>query len=271
MKRKVIPLYPHKYAPPPPPTYDIFDVHHLELERVNMIREASMDVLNNPSKMEVSLLPQLGLNNEVIEEFPESLSEYFGQGLQFWQYPNQFSKYLCKISEYNINSYLEIGVRHGGTFIITVEYLNRFNKINKAIGIDIADNVSLDDYKEKYNNSIEFYKIGSNTSIFKNYIKESSGFDLALIDGDHTYWGVRGDFEALQDHVNMFVFHDISNFACPDVNDFWTELKYSYKYQYNFYEFTDQYKSIYDTGRYYLGLGLMVDKGFEFNNKKRNQ
>ncbi|MER3498603.1 MAG: hypothetical protein C4308_08210 [Chitinophagaceae bacterium] len=60
--------------------------------------------------------------------------------------PNQFSKYLVKLSQYTIHSYFGIGVRHGGTFIITIEYLNRFNQIKKAIGVDIDYSTGLKQY-----------------------------------------------------------------------------------------------------------------------------
>ena len=248
-----------------PPTYDILDVQSLDLSMVNRIRELPKETLEDPLKMEVEVLPQLGLNKEVLEEFPESLHSFCGQGLFHWQYPNQFSKYLVHLSKYKISSYVEIGVRHGGTFIITLEYLSRFNKIEKALGIDIANNVSLPEYKEKYRNEIDFWQIDSHHKRFKRFIRnKSGGYSLALIDGEHTYWGCRQDFELLKDFTNIIVFHDISNYVVPEVRDFWVELKRSCHDQFNFYEFTDQYESIADKGRCYLGIGVMVDKGFDF-------
>jgi len=246
--------------------YNIFDIHSLDLSKVDDIRGLPKDLLIDPKRLEIEVLPQLGLNNEVVNEFPESLSGFFGSGLQYWQYPNQFSKYLVHLSKYKIESYLEIGVRHGGTFIITLEYLNRFNKVKRALGIDIADSSgSLNEYKEKYNPNIEFMRVESQNRLFKRSLEEKhKGFDLALIDGDHSYWGCRNDFEALKELAHIIVFHDICNYAVPEVNDLWIELKDELSSEFNFYEFTDQYKSIQDKGEYYLGIGVMVDKGFDF-------
>jgi len=65
---------------------------------------------------------------------PDELYQFCGRGLHYWQYPNQFSKYLVRLSQFKVESYLEIGVRHGGTFVITVEYLSRFHPLKCAIG-----------------------------------------------------------------------------------------------------------------------------------------
>jgi hypothetical protein len=32
-----------------------------------------------------------------------------------------------ELASHRVENYLEIGVRHGGTFVITVEYLSRFH------------------------------------------------------------------------------------------------------------------------------------------------
>lgn len=247
------------------PTYDIYDVKGLDLSMIDKIRNAPESTLKDPIKLETELLPQLGLNNEVICEFPEGLHPFCGKGLFHWQYPNQFSKYLVHLSQYKIESYIEIGVRHGGTFIITLEYLSRFNGIKKALGVDLADNVSLPIYRDEYRKEVEFWQSDSHHLRFKKFIREKSGgYNLALIDGEHTYWGCRKDFELLKDYANILVFHDISNSAVPEVRDFWVELKHNCSDEFNFYEFTDQYQSIVDKGSYYLGIGVMVDKGYDF-------
>jgi len=247
------------------PTYDVYDVKNLDLNMIDKIREAPLSTLQDPLKLETELLPQLGLNNEVLVEFPPSLYPFCGQGLFHWQYPNQFSKYLVHLSKYKIESYIEVGVRHGGTFIITMEYLSRFNNIKECLGVDIANNVSFDDYKNGYRKEADFWQIDSHHLRFKKFIREKEKrYNLALIDGEHTYWGARKDFELLKDYTNIIVFHDISNSAVPEIKDLWVELRTNCSDQFNFYEFTDQYKYIADTNLYYLGIGVMVDKGYDF-------
>ena len=65
------------------------------------------------------LLPTFGMNDEILNEMPAEFSEHFGKGVKFWQYPNQFAPYLKHLSTLKIDSYLEVGCRWGGTFILT--------------------------------------------------------------------------------------------------------------------------------------------------------
>src|SRR4051812_34363485 len=97
----------------------------LELDRIARIHARSLVELADPRTLE-ALVCELGLNDEGIEELPAHLHPWCGQGLRIWQYPNQFSRYLAALAGRRIASYLEIGVRHGGTFVATVEVLGRF-------------------------------------------------------------------------------------------------------------------------------------------------
>src|SRR5438552_14457625 len=97
----------------------------IDLERTTWIRDAPLQDLAQADKLE-KLLLDLGLNDEGMDEFPSVLHPFCGLGLRIWQYPSQFSKYLVQLSGLQVRSYLEIGVRHGGSFVATVELLNRF-------------------------------------------------------------------------------------------------------------------------------------------------
>lgn len=234
----------------------------INLSFVNLIREKSLDYLSNSQLLELELLLQLGLNKEKIfqYQFPQELDNFCGYGLFCWQYPNQFSKYLVQLSKFKIESYLEIGVRHGGTFVITVEYLERFQPLKKAIGIDICYCPSLVEYK-KINPKIDFLQIDSTSDKFKKFIQESEGFDLVLIDGDHDEILCRNDFKTVKDKANIIVFHDIVNVECPGVVKVWNEVKEKYAEKYKFFEYTDQYKSVYQrTQQKFLGIGMAVRK-----------
>jgi cephalosporin hydroxylase len=79
-------------------------------------------------------LPALGLHEA--GTWPEHLLRFQDLGIQSWQCPSQFSRYLANLSGRRIDSYLELGISHGGTFIITSEYLRRFNSSVPAVGID---------------------------------------------------------------------------------------------------------------------------------------
>ncbi len=232
----------------------------VDLLRLNLIREKDLDYLVNPENLEKDLLPKLGFNNERLYQFPPELYSFCGQGLFCWQYPNQFSKFLVHISRYKIESYLEIGVRHGGTFIIINEYLKKIQPLKKSVGIDICYSPSLIKY-QKINPKINFLQINSTSEKFRKYLEAAGDFDLVLIDGDHDEAPCRQDFETVKNYAKIIVFHDIVSNVCPGVVKVWQEVKNKYADQYDFFEFTDQYESVFiRTGEKFLGIGVAVKK-----------
>src|SRR5437763_12100894 len=110
----------------------------IQLSRLELIRERDPGWLADPANLEHELLPALGLCHDP-RVYPEHLRPALGRGLKHWQTPNQFSRYLTTLARYPISRYLELGVWHGGTFVITVEYLARFNSLAQATALDIYD------------------------------------------------------------------------------------------------------------------------------------
>jgi hypothetical protein len=181
----------------------------IDLSCINLIQKCDINKLTNQEYLELELLPALGFNNELLHEFPDKLYKFCGNGLLHWQYPNQFSKYLILLSKLKISTYLEIGVRHGGTFVITTQYLDRFHPIKKALSVDINECKSLNNYHE-LNNNFSFIKSNSQSPEFKESIKDQR-FDLTLIDGDHEENGCRNDFNLMKNKSNIIVLHDIKS------------------------------------------------------------
>ena len=212
----------------------------MDLSRIDLIKESKIEDLKDIFYLE-NLIVKLGFNNENLLEQPNIVKENIG-GLLIWQYPNQFSKYLCLLSKYKITSYIEIGCRWGGTYVLTNEYLKLFNNIDKSIAVDIIDSPVINYCL--LNNNTQFIKINSQSDLFKNYIKNNF-FDLIFIDGDHSYTGVKTDYEITKNNGKIFVFHDIISTVCPGVVKFWSELKINEKDNYDFFEFTEQYIEVY--------------------------
>jgi hypothetical protein len=237
------------------------DARPIDLSRVELIRAAPIERLSDPAWIEHDLLPALGFNDELLEEFPTELLPRTGEGLLHWQYPNQFSKYLVELSRHRIESYLEVGVRHGGTFVVTTEYLKRFRPLRLALGNDLLPMPGLEPYARS-EPEVELLRGSSHGPRFWLTARRRGPFDLVLIDGDHTEEGCRRDFELLRDQARLIAFHDIASEVVEGVPTVWCEIKERYADRYDFVEFTDQYGDVHErTRNQYLGLGLVMPKG----------
>jgi hypothetical protein len=229
----------------------------LDLSKIRWIQEASLDDLKNAVYLEEVLIPILGFNNEILHEQPQVVKEN-GGGLLIWQYPNQFSKYLCLLQKQSISSYIEIGSRWGGTFVLTTEYLKRFNNVEKSVAVDIISS-PVEEYCN-LNSETTFKKCNSQSDEFKEYMINNF-FDVIFIDGDHSYAGVKNDYEISKESGKIFVFHDIVSDACGGVVHFWNELKEKEKSKYDFFEFTEQYNDVWNTNHQkFLGIGVAIKK-----------
>jgi len=228
----------------------------MDLTRVHLIKESNLEDLKNNDYLE-NLIIDLGFNTENLREQPKIVKDN-GGGLLIWQYPNQFSKYLHLLSQHKIQSYIEIGCRWGGTFVLTNEYLKMFNSVNKSVAIDIIDSPVLSYCIS--NDESQFIKVDSQSQEFIDYMN-NNWFDLIFIDGDHSYNGVKNDYEISKNKGKIFVFHDIVSYVCPGVVQFWNELKNSETDTYNFFEFTEQYEDVWkNTRQQFLGIGVAIKK-----------
>lgn len=245
-------------------------VHRIQLERfkrhnrprriddssLRLIREASLDDLRDAAWLEHELLPHLGLNDEEIHEFPQALYPYCGKGVLHWQYPNQFSKYLAHLADQPITSYMEIGVRHGGTFLITIEYLSRFNDLRKAIALDLCDAPFLRENLAHRPNA-RFRALNTELRRFQRLVEREAPLDLVLVDGDHSEHGSQHDLDVVKPHTRTVVLHDIVSSVCPGVSAVWNRLREQEVNVWDFVEFTDQYDEVLQRqGAAYLGIGF---------------
>jgi len=224
----------------------------LELGRIQRIRDASPEQLSRPGQLEALML-ELGLNDEGMNELPAELHPHCGDGLRVWQYPIQFSPYLRRLSQLRVRSYLELGIRHGGSFVLTVEWLDRFRPLDFAVGVDIIPCPSMAEYKT-LNPRSEFACVNTQSPAFTALLERLGPIDLVFIDSHHEEDQCRRELHSLMKVANMIAFHDVSNVGCPGVCAVWEEVKAMEHYE--CFEFTDQYAGLGP----YMGIGLAVKK-----------
>jgi cephalosporin hydroxylase len=163
------------------------------------------------------------------------------------------ARYLAGLAAKNIKSYMELGVRHGGTFILTVEYLSRFGNLESAVAVDLVETTNLRSYSSTTPNVT--YIIDSSASERVKQAIESRKWDLVLIDGDHSFLGCLYNYIAVRNNARLVVLHDIVNDSCPGVQSVW-QLACNVLPDHLITVYADQYLEVYNrTGRHYLGIG----------------
>jgi len=234
--------------------------YDIDLTRLDVIREADADQLVDQAWLESGLIPKLGVNPDHFQYFPRQLEHCTG-GLHAWQYPSQFAPYLCLLARLPIKSYVEIGTRHGGSFVTTCEYLKRFQPLDWALGADLYKVPALERYAQTHD-WVQTY-VGSSQSARFAKLMERNHLDLVLIDGDHTERGCWSDTQLMLPRSNILVLHDIVNGLTPGVASCWQRLQVEQSSNFDFYEFTAQYEDVLERlGHPVLGLGVAIRKGF---------
>ena len=171
-----------------------------------------------------------------------SLPEYFGAqkgtlGLELQQNPKEYSQLLKWFQGKNFESYLELGVGRGGSFLLNVMFQTN---LKKAVCVDnseywkdnqqksIQDKV--DWLKSNTNTSIEFYD-QSTDDYFADYIIAPKR-DCIFIDAGHDYDSVKKDFDNALECIiegGFIIFHDIASTSCPGVQRIWREASAKYR------------------------------------------
>ena len=154
---------------------------------------------------------------------------------------------------------VEIGTKDGGNSFL---FLKTLKEIDTYIGIDLMVK-NYDKLKYLVENGSKIFSINSNSRfpeviyIIKKLLKGRS-IDFLFIDGDHSYEGVKADFEIYSPLVKeggLIVFHDIiqdkksnnDNWS-GEVYRFWQGIKGNYDYK----EFVEDHEQ---SG---FGIGVII-------------
>jgi cephalosporin hydroxylase len=173
--------------------------------------------------------------------------KYIGWPIAPVQVKQEIGMLLSILSKHTIYTMLEIGTMSGGTLFL-------FSRIIDSN----ATMISLDLPGGKFGGGYEDFKIPfftnfaqKNQRIFlvranshslaslstvKSILKEQK-LDFLFIDGDHTYEGVKMDFQMYSPLVGnggLVAFHDICKhplYTGCKVHEFWNEIKHAYMHQ----------------------------------------
>lgn len=189
----------------------------------NLIGCLDMESLRNPEVV-ANLVRAFGI---VKRQPPFGEDEIFKNNTPseggIYQVPDQIAEALVYLSKFNIDSYLEVGIFHGGNFLFVSDYLSRFNPNIKCIGIDLIKEY-LNDEIDSVIKSEDRYEFHRETSF--NFIGKR--FALVFIDGNHALRWVRKDWENVGQYADICMFHDIDEPRCKGPVYFWKELKKSF-------------------------------------------
>jgi cephalosporin hydroxylase len=179
---------------------------------------------------------------------PESLLSFaLGcQGIHSMQVESELIKFAEIIRKQRPKAFLEIGTRNGGTFFVLCRLSDPHAIV---ISLDLPGGkfgggytpfqIPVIRHMRKPGQRIHLLRADSHQADTKKRAEDALGecrLDLLFIDGDHSYDGVKRDFEMYSPLVKdggLVVFHDIVEISDSTigVHRFWNEIKPDYKHQ----------------------------------------
>jgi len=170
-----------------------------------------------------------------------------GWSISLQQVNREIVTLLKILRKRDVNSMMEIGTRNGGTLFL---YSWTLPGEAQLVSLDLPSDQSLrrgyDRFKTSYLSSMvqksqNLKLIRGNSHSSRNLAKAKAAvggvgkLDFLFIDGDHTYEGVKQDFEMYSPLVckgGLVAFHDIvgHDVGISEVDRYWSEIKGSYRH-----------------------------------------
>ena len=162
-------------------------------------------------------------------------------GMKAGQLQYELDAMISVFVEQNPTTYLEVGCRYGDTFY---DVMTSLPKGSFGCAVDLPNSYWGGDTEDYLKETCEELKaMGYRIELILgnsldqetiDKVKSLGPFDIALLDGDHRYEGIRGDFEAYSPLCNVVAFHDIvghgqrhSEGIYVEVPRFWDEIKHT--------------------------------------------
>ncbi len=159
------------------------------------------------------------------------------------QNEQELSGFVALLVEHGVRKYLEVGAREGDTVHFVV---SNVPSIEYALAIDLPGGLwgkkstgaqlALASAALKADGrACDYLLADSTTEAAQRVIAEHGPYDAILIDGDHTYEGVKADWEAYGNLAPIVAFHDIVghdqsekvSHRAVEVPRLWAEIKAS--------------------------------------------
>ena len=199
---------------------------------------AALDIKKVTRKQILNVITDFGIVHEDRAPYGE-WNRFMVKDLGIYQTPGQLADAVKELLKHKIESYLELGVYHGGNFLFLSSILKAKNPKCECIGIDLDSRFLHPALKDKLD-------VRNGTS------KDVKGisFDLVHIDADHQYHSVKEDWENVGKYAKICMFHDINDDTCPGPKQLWNEIKEGRNYK----EFTYQTE-----GKGVHGIGIIFN------------
>ena len=232
-----------------------------KLRLYNFRAELSSLILFNEAKNCKDTGEYLDLANNIFRDVPV---KYLGWDIRPGQVKEEILNLLSIVQKKKVSTMLEIGTWNGGTLFLFARTVNSDAKI---ISLDLPGGEfggGFEKFKIPFFSSFaqenqKIYLIRESSHLTSSLLKVESTLkgkelDFLFIDGDHSYNGVKRDFEMYSPLVRkggLIAFHDIlvnpAETRC-EVHLFWNEIKESYNYN----------ELVNDPGQKWAGIGVIL-------------
>lgn len=189
------------------------------------------DVVTKLSKDEI----RRWLKEEAGSQQPEVFFGNFRGNLLLQQIPDEYANLLDFLRSHSIRSYLELGVGNGGSFFTDCIFIGADCKKFHAVDNIGYAGTHIQQTEEKImgkvnlvsnlfpESEVKFFN-STTDNFFENNTEK---YDCIFIDADHSYAGVKKDYENALRYINeggVIIFHDIGNTG-TGVARCWNEIK----------------------------------------------